>query len=105
LANQGETTFLAATIRAADAAPLMLATGEPVMALGGFTGGDPILSADELAALVAKGTVRFFLMPPPSPHQGELTRWVADHCAPVPPGKWQSPAPGPGKGQRLFDCG
>jgi len=105
LANQGETTFLAATIRAADAAPLMLATGEPVMALGGFTGGDPILSVDELAALVTEGTVRFFLMPPPSPHQGELMRWVAGHCAPVPPKKWQSPMPGPGRAQRLFDCG
>ncbi len=31
------------------------------MALGGFSGRDPILSTDELADLVAGGTVRFFL--------------------------------------------
>ncbi len=64
LANQGDATYLAATPNAQIAAPLILATGEPVMALGGFTGGDPILTVDELAGLVADGTVRFFLVSP-----------------------------------------
>jgi hypothetical protein len=32
------------------------------MALGGFTGSDPILDAQKVATLVSNGTVRFFLL-------------------------------------------
>ena len=41
---------------------IILATNKPVMALGGFGGSDPILTTDQLAALVSKGTVRYFLL-------------------------------------------
>ena len=42
--------------------PIILATNKPVMSLGGFGGSDPILTTSQLAALVANGTVRFFLL-------------------------------------------
>ncbi|HET7035134.1 MAG TPA: glycosyltransferase family 39 protein [Thermomicrobiaceae bacterium] len=61
-AQQGSTKFLVAVPNANSAAPLILATGKPVMALGGFSGGDPILTTDDLARLVRNGTVRFFLL-------------------------------------------
>lgn len=113
LANRGDETYLVATLNARTAAPIILATGEPVMALGGFTGSDPILSVDELAELVAGGAVRFFLLTPPGGRQADLTRWVAEQCAPVPPQAWQSAplrqaqgtASGPGGPPQLFDCG
>lgn len=104
--RQGE-TYLAATLNANTAAPLILATGEPVMAMGGFSGGDPILTTDELKELISDGAVRFFLVPPAG---NRLTRWVVERCATVPPQSWR-PAPagpgGPGFGQevQLFDCG
>jgi 4-amino-4-deoxy-L-arabinose transferase-like glycosyltransferase len=41
---------------------IILATNKPVMALGGFGGSDPILTTDQLAALVSQGTVRYFLL-------------------------------------------
>ncbi len=100
-------TYLAATLNANTAAPLILATGEPVMAMGGFSGGDPILTTDELKEMVSDGTVRFFLVPPAG---NRLTRWVIERCVAVPPQAWQ-PAPagrdGPQWGQdvQLFDCG
>jgi 4-amino-4-deoxy-L-arabinose transferase-like glycosyltransferase len=60
--NRGDATFLVATPNAMSAAPIILATGEPVMAIGGFSGGDQILTAGTVAELVRDGTVRFFLV-------------------------------------------
>ncbi len=62
LKNQGNTKFLVGTLNATSAAPIILATGKPVMALGGFTGSDPILSITDLQNLIANGTVRFFML-------------------------------------------
>jgi 4-amino-4-deoxy-L-arabinose transferase-like glycosyltransferase len=59
--NRGDATYLVATQSAMAAAPIILETGEAVMAMGGFSGGDPILTADDIAQLVREGTVRFFL--------------------------------------------
>jgi hypothetical protein len=78
------------------AAPIILAAGEPVMALGGFSSGDHILTTDELAEQVTGGVVRFFLIPPQAGGQAELTRWVVSRCTPVPSELWQSAPPGTG---------
>jgi len=104
LANRGGATYLAATLNAQTAAPIILATGEPVMAMGGFTGGDQILTEDELAGLVTGGTVRFFLVPPQGNRQNGLIRWVTEHCVAVPPEVWGSAPAGPGWSSPLFDC-
>lgn len=88
LENQHSGEFLLATLNTRDAAPIILATGKPVMALGGFTGGDPILTEDELAEYVTSGRVRFFLLTPGARQQRELTQWVAEHSTPVAPQLW-----------------
>jgi 4-amino-4-deoxy-L-arabinose transferase-like glycosyltransferase len=62
LANQGNTRFLVAVPSSQTADSLILNTGKPVVALGGFTGSDPILDAQKVATLVSNGTVRFFLL-------------------------------------------
>ncbi len=103
VANRGGAQFLVATINANTAAPIILATGEPVMALGGFTGSDPILTADELALLVADNTVRYFWLNAQPNQQAELTRWVAENCAAVFP-QAQPNAPRAPE-QQLYDCG
>jgi 4-amino-4-deoxy-L-arabinose transferase-like glycosyltransferase len=122
-ANRHGEKFLVATLNANSAAPIILATGEPVMALGGFSGSDNILATQELAAKVAQGEVRFFLVPlPPGPpppgdnpgggplpnapgQQTDTLRWVAEHCTAVSSSLWQSassaptpPQPGDGPG-------
>jgi 4-amino-4-deoxy-L-arabinose transferase-like glycosyltransferase len=104
LANRGDAAYLAATMDAQTAAPVILATGEPVMALGGFSGGDPILSREDLEGLVADGTVRFFLLSPHRDRQRDLTRWVAERCEIVPPQDWDGGASGRGEPFQLFDC-
>ena len=64
-ANRGDAKYLVATINSMSASPIILNTNEPdpVITLGGFMGRDPVLSTAQLADLVRKGEVRFFLVP------------------------------------------
>ncbi|HEX7735365.1 MAG TPA: glycosyltransferase family 39 protein [Ktedonobacteraceae bacterium] len=122
--NEGRTTFLAATLNSMSANALILATNQPVMAMGGFAGSDPILTTGQLTGLISSGTVRFFLLNNPSrasastrEHatgaarsgnwsgrnlQTPLTTWVTHHCSPVSPGLWQSSKAN--NTNRLYDC-
>jgi 4-amino-4-deoxy-L-arabinose transferase-like glycosyltransferase len=89
LAHQGKASYLVATVNAPTAAPFILTTGKAVMALGGFDGFDSILTTQQLAAQVAQGKVRFFLLPFlifgfSLPIQTGIVQWVNAHCAVVP---------------------
>jgi 4-amino-4-deoxy-L-arabinose transferase-like glycosyltransferase len=117
LANQGNAKYLVAVPSSMSAETFILDTGEPVMAMGGFAGGDPILTTDELARLVKDGTVRFFLLngrggafAPPGQdatttdasgaarggppgfggQQGAAQSWVTANCTAVPSSAWQT---------------
>ena len=103
--------FLAATLEAKTAAPLILTTGDSILAMGGYNGGDHILSAGQLAALVQQDQVRFFLLPDNyDPQDDTLVRWVTDHCAHIDLAAWSPPSGGnpfsarTGGPQELFDC-
>lgn len=61
LLQQAGTRWAAATTGAMSAAPLELAANVPVMALGGFSGGDPAPTLAEFQQDVASGQVRYFL--------------------------------------------
>ena len=54
-------TWVAAAVGAQSAADYQLATGLPVMAIGGFNGSDPSPTLDEFKALVAAGQVHYFV--------------------------------------------
>ena len=108
--QQGE-TFLAATLDAQTAAPIILETGEPVMAMGGFSGGDPILTEEELARRVVKGEVRFFLLSGLGSRRGgrqpALKQWIVTHCVAVPRQTWSNTTHRQGEPYgdvQLFDC-
>jgi hypothetical protein len=47
-----------ATSNSNAAAPIILATGKPVMSLGGFLGSDPILSTQHFQNMADSGVVR-----------------------------------------------
>lgn len=94
--HRGE-RFAAATENAVVAAPLQILSGLPVMAMGGFTGVDPILTVERLAEIAARGEVRFFLVYHSSSTAAGTVGWVAGHCTPV---DWSSvPAD-----MDLYDC-
>jgi 4-amino-4-deoxy-L-arabinose transferase-like glycosyltransferase len=54
-------TWVAATIGANNAAGYQLATGRPVLALGGFNGSDPFPTLAQFQQLVAEGRIHWFL--------------------------------------------
>ncbi len=62
LANRGSAEYLVAVQGAQSAEYLILATGLPVMAMGGFSGADPAPTLAELQQLVAAQKVRFVLI-------------------------------------------
>jgi 4-amino-4-deoxy-L-arabinose transferase-like glycosyltransferase len=113
--NRGDAKYLVATENAMSGAPIILNTDEsdPVIDLGGFMGRDPVLSTDQLARLVDRGAVRFFLVQDRErmqemlaeresdqqggsrggwggPPQNEATSWIQDNCQQVPHELWQS---------------
>lgn len=85
-ANRGDAKWLVAVTSANQAAPLIIASREPVMAMGGFSGGDPAPTVDQLARLVQAGDLRF-VMAGGAPRGGaaEISAWVLATCTPVNP--------------------
>jgi 4-amino-4-deoxy-L-arabinose transferase-like glycosyltransferase len=61
-ANARGARFLAATSNARQAAPLIIATGAPVLAMGGFTGNLPVVTLPTLQRLAETGQLRFVLL-------------------------------------------
>jgi 4-amino-4-deoxy-L-arabinose transferase-like glycosyltransferase len=131
-ANQGSAKFLLAVPRSMSADSIILSTNKPVMAMGGFSGSDPILTTSSLQTLIKNGTVRFFLLNAPQTNartssavpaqnqalanffggnrQSSATSWVTQHCATVPASAWQSSSSttnssaNPLGGNQLYDC-
>lgn len=54
-------TWVAAAVGSNTAAGYQLATGEPVMAIGGFNGTDPAPTLDQFRSFVAEGRVHWFV--------------------------------------------
>ena len=111
--HQGE-RFLLATPSAHLASPLIIATGAPVMAMGGFHGLDPILTPERLAALVEARAVRFVMLGDlsiASRYMGAesagrpIADWVRAHGAPVDASVWGGTVASAGRGARrqLYD--
>lgn len=97
--NAGGEEFMLAAVNARLAAPIIIATGAPVMALGGFSGRDPILDVDDFSRLVAAGRLRYALIGDGSPglrrvfgesRQQELVAWIRQFGRPVEPALWRS---------------
>jgi 4-amino-4-deoxy-L-arabinose transferase-like glycosyltransferase len=59
--DAGSHTWAAATIGSNSAAGYQLASGEPVMALGGFNGTDPFPTLAGFQQLVAEGEIHYFV--------------------------------------------
>jgi hypothetical protein len=81
--------WAAATMGSQSAAPLQLASGRAVMAIGGFSGGDPAPTLAQFQRYVAGGEVRYFIAggrgggfgggPGGRDGGGEIASWVQSH--------------------------
>jgi 4-amino-4-deoxy-L-arabinose transferase-like glycosyltransferase len=72
----------------------IIATGETVVGMGGFSGRDPAPSVDQLSAWVSAGKLKFILagggrggggggMGGPGGQSSERATWIQEHCKPV----------------------
>ncbi|TCP50048.1 4-amino-4-deoxy-L-arabinose transferase-like glycosyltransferase [Tamaricihabitans halophyticus] len=87
-AAEATSTWVAATVGSNSAAGYQLATGAPVLALGGFNGTDPAPTLAEFQRYVAEGQVRYFIgsgvdLTPNggSDAANQIAGWVADNFA------------------------
>ncbi|NPV74123.1 MAG: phospholipid carrier-dependent glycosyltransferase [Pelotomaculum sp.] len=93
--NTGE-KYLFATTDANTAAPYIIETGKAVMAMGGFSGSDPVLTVEKLKQMVANKEVKYFLIPSVSGFvgreggaAGEVLEWIRANSTEVPREEWQ----------------
>ena len=109
--RQGE-RYLLATSTTMLAAPIIVRTGEPVMARGGFHGLDPILTPTAMARLVEERQVRFVMIDDLSGVSRRLgaetaarpiAEWVRSHGAPVDPDLWRVPGARRATTMALYD--
>ncbi len=82
--DAGRYTWVAATEGSEGAAPLELATGDPVMAIGGFNGTDPWPTLAVFKELVAKHEIHYFVGQGSQSFGGgsgssAIAAWVAAH--------------------------
>lgn len=89
-AHRGSANYLFATLGSQTAAPYIIASGQPVIALGGFNGSDQIVSLSQLQALVSAGDLRYFLLDGggggfggQGGGNGQLVSWVESNCAQI----------------------
>ncbi|NEN86218.1 ArnT family glycosyltransferase [Paenibacillus elgii] len=97
--NTGE-KYLFATTSATSAAPYIIQTGKAVMAMGGFSGSDPILTVSKLQKLVDDKEVKYFLIPSGSGFgfgfgggmggSTEVMSWIREHGKEIAKEQWQS---------------
>ncbi|NRF92123.1 glycosyltransferase family 39 protein [Paenibacillus frigoriresistens] len=92
--NTGE-TYLFAVSRATEASSYIIKTGKAVMAMGGFSGSDPILTVDKLKEMVQNKEIKYFLISSGGFGGGggtssELTTWIKEHSTEVPKSEYQS---------------
>jgi 4-amino-4-deoxy-L-arabinose transferase-like glycosyltransferase len=114
--NRKEEKFLLAVPNARQAWDIIIETGAPVMAMGGFMGADKILTVEKIERMVKNGDIRYFLVPkmPETPAgfrplrpggmlgmrgmfggegaQPEINHWIEDHGTPVPDEAWKEEA-------------
>ena len=86
VANRGSARWIVAVTSANQAGSIELATGLPVMAMGGFSGTDPAPTLAQLQADIASGELRFVIVGGgggPGGGQSEITDWVIANCTPV----------------------
>ncbi|MFJ4206482.1 ArnT family glycosyltransferase [Streptomyces sviceus] len=92
--------YLLATQAAYTAEPLLRATSEPILVMGGFTGGTPFPTAQRLGSLVATHQLRFALLTTQRPTT-PATTWVKSHCTHIRPTAYARHTDG---SFALYDC-
>ncbi len=83
LAHQGSAKYLVAATGSQTTGPIIIATGKAVVTIGGFSGGDNAPTVAQLAAMVAKGELKYVLLSGggggPDRGNSAIASWVQQH--------------------------
>ncbi|AKA68829.1 glycosyltransferase family 39 protein [Clostridium scatologenes] len=97
--NKSNEKYLVAVPSAMNyASDIILKTGEPVMTIGGFSGGDKIISLDQFKELVKNGEIRYVIIngtiggigEARNGSNSEIMNWVKENGKLVPNTQWQN---------------
>ncbi|MFI9045720.1 ArnT family glycosyltransferase [Streptomyces sp. NPDC053427] len=99
-AHRSREKYLLATQAAYGAEPLLRATSQPVLVMGGFTGLTPFPTAPRLSALVSTHQLRYALLTTRRPST-PATLWVKKNCTRIPPRAYGRISDG---SFTLYDC-
>lgn len=94
-ANRDGYFYLVALSSANQGSSIALQTGEPVLAIGGFTGSDPSMTVEKLQQMVADKQVRFVMVSGfggggPMGDNQAVSSWVQGSCSAAASSLWQS---------------
>jgi len=79
--NTQDVKYLLAVPSAQNGSTLVLQTGRPVLFMGGFSGGDEVVTAEDLSAMVANGELRYILYG--GNRKPDIAHWLQSACSPV----------------------
>ncbi|MEW6401450.1 MAG: glycosyltransferase family 39 protein [Chloroflexota bacterium] len=110
-ANTQGTEYLVAVPSSQQGSTMVLATGRPVLYMGGFGGQDEVVTADDLSQMVANGELKYILFGGGQGNKQEIANWLQTSCIVVPEfsqqnnqGNFQQ-GPGGNQGTTLYQCG
>ncbi len=79
-ANTQGMKYLMAVPSSQQGAQYVIETGRPVLYMGGFSGGDPVVSADDLVKMVANGELRYVFYGGERGGDQDISNWLASSC-------------------------
>lgn len=82
-AHTQDVEYLVAVPSSQVGARYVIATGRPVLYMGGFSGNDPVVDAADLAGMVANGELRYVLYSGQRNGGQDILRWLATSCSVV----------------------
>jgi 4-amino-4-deoxy-L-arabinose transferase-like glycosyltransferase len=78
--NTQNMEYLVAVPSSQQGSILVLATGRPVLYMGGFGGQDEVVNADDLAKMVANGELKYIMYGNIRGGNEEIVSWLNDSC-------------------------
>jgi len=82
-ANTQDIEYLVAVPSSQNGTGFVLATGRPVLYMGGFGGQDEVVTAEDLSAMVANGELRYVMYGGDRGGKTDITNWLSTSCSVV----------------------
>ena len=83
-ANTANTKYMLAVPSSQQGSQLVIATGRPVLYMGGFGGQDDVVSAEDLSAMVKNNELHYVLYGGDRGNKQDIANWLKSSCSVVP---------------------